>query len=165
MDHDQRLVMRQFATGVCVASIHDPGPVDSPHDAVTVNSVTSLSLDPPLMSLCLRHDSRFLDGLRRAGGWALSILSSRHADLALALAKDKDARSEAVAAMEGTPGRTTGALVLDGPGWIECELEQTLALGDHTMAVGRVVAAGVREEEDPLVFLEGRFRRVAEAVA
>ena len=79
---DLRSVMRNFATGVCVASTHDDCVNDRRHDAVTVNSLTSLSLDPPLVSLCLRRESTFLAGLLSSKKWAVSILDGEARELA-----------------------------------------------------------------------------------
>ena len=70
MNNDLRTVMRHFATGVCVVSTYTDCAEGRRHDAITVNSLTSVSLDPAIITLCFRHDSRFLADLRTAGVWA-----------------------------------------------------------------------------------------------
>ena len=55
-------------------------------------------------------------------------------------------------------GEHTGALVLDAPSWLECELWDSFQLGDHTMVVGEVVAAGAGDPRVPLLYLRGRYR-------
>ncbi|WP_198587013.1 flavin reductase family protein [Glycomyces xiaoerkulensis] len=150
--------MRQFVTGVCVASTYVDQDSERRHDAVTVNSVTSLSLDPPLIALCLRHESRFLARIRSSARWAVSILSADHESIAEAFAQDQDKRAWAVKTMLGEPGPATGALIVKGPGWMECELDRSIAVGDHTMVIGEVRSTGVGDADSPLIFLEGRFR-------
>lgn len=157
MHHDLREVMRNFATGVCIVTTYVDGPDGRRHDAVTVNSFTSVSLDPPLVSLCLRGDSRFLSDLRESGVWAVSILATGNEHLARSFARDRDARADAVASLPGRPGATTGALVLDSPSWLECAFLDHKAVGDHVMVIGTVVAAGVDDRHTPLIFLRGGF--------
>lgn len=158
MPEDHRQVMRQFVTGVCVAASYVDGRDGRRHDAVTVNSFTSLSLDPPLVALCLRHESRFLDQVRASGCWSVSILSAHHESIARTFAQDQDTRARAVTTLLGQPGAATGALVLDGPGWMECVLDRSISVGDHTMIIGEVVATGLGATAGPLLFLEGEFR-------
>ncbi|WIV61893.1 flavin reductase family protein [Amycolatopsis nalaikhensis] len=66
--------MRTFATGVCVATTYRDTPGGRRHDAVTVNSLGSVSLDPPLVSLAFRKESAFLADLLATGRWVVSIL-------------------------------------------------------------------------------------------
>lgn len=157
MPPDLRGAMRNFATGVCVATTYADRVDGRRHDAVTVNSLTSVSLDPPLVSLCLRRDSGFLTDLLETKKWAVSILDGGADDLARFFAKDRASRAAAVAALSASPGRHTGALVLDAPSWLECVLWGSFDIGDHTMVVGEVVAAGVQRRRPPLIFLHGRY--------
>ena len=150
--------MRQFVTGVCIASTYVDLNGKRLHDACTVNSVTSLSLDPPLVALCFRHESRFLARILASRCFSVSILSAHHEAVAMTFAQDQDRRAWAVTSMLGEPGPATGALVLDGPGWMECVLDRSIKVGDHTMVVGEVTSTGLGETEAPLIFLEGKFR-------
>ncbi|MEU6352346.1 flavin reductase family protein [Streptomyces sp. NPDC047072] len=158
MELDLRTVMRQFATGVGVVSTwaEEPDGADGRrHDAITVNSLTPVSYDPPLVALSLRHGSAFLADLLAARRWGVSILAAQGADTARLLARSRQARAEALAGLPAVPGRHTGALLLDGPGWIECALADSFTVGDHLMVIGTVLATGVRPPQDPLVFLHG----------
>ncbi len=153
--------MRTFATGVCVASTWRDGPGGRVHDAVTVNSLGSLSLDPPLVSLSFHRASAFLADLVAAGRWAVSILPAGAQDTARALAEPRAARAAHVAAVRTRPGERTGALVVDGAHWLECGLRQHFDLGDHTVVVGEVLAAGRGGHAPALVFLHGRYHSLA----
>jgi flavin reductase (DIM6/NTAB) family NADH-FMN oxidoreductase RutF len=149
--------MQNLATGVCIVTTYADRVKGRRHDAVTVNSLTSVSLDPPLVSLCLRRDSGFLTDLLVAKTWAVSILDGSAADTARLFAQDRATRATAVDALRASPGHYTGALVLDAPSWLECVLWGSFALGDHTMVVGEVVVAGVQHGRTSLVFLHGRY--------
>lgn len=157
MSPDLRGTMREFATGVCVATTFADRAEGRRHDAVTVNSLTSISLDPPLVSLCLRLDSGFLADLLETKHWAVSILDSEADALARAFARDRTSRVRALPDLPAAPGERTGALVLDGTLWLECALWDSFDIGDHTMVVGEVLATGGIRRGPPLLFLYGRY--------
>ncbi|MEU5364428.1 flavin reductase family protein [Streptomyces sp. NPDC005925] len=158
MELDLRTVMRHFATGVGVVSTwtEEPSaPGGRRHDAITVNSLIPVSYGPPLVALSLRHGSVFLADLLTSGFWGVSILAADAADTARTLARPWEVRAGALRTLAASPGPHTGALLLDGPGWMECTLADTFTAGDHLMVIGSVVATGVREAQNPLVFLHG----------
>ena len=157
MPPDLRGVMRNFATGVCVATTYSDRADGRHHDAVTVNSLTSVSLDPPLVSLCLRLDSAFLADLLTTKKWAVSILGDRDRDTARLLTGRRAARAGAVAALPASPGSSTGALVLDSASWLECVLWDSFDVGDHTLVVGEVMALDPQRNGPALVFLHGGY--------
>ncbi|BFV55300.1 flavin reductase family protein [Kitasatospora sp. CMC57] len=163
MSPDLRGAMRNFATGVCVATTYADLEGARRHDAVTLNSLTSVSLDPPLVSLSLHRDSQFLTDLLETKKWAVSILDCEAEPLARRLAKGRDDRAEAVGALPATPGPITGALVLDEQSGLECVLWDSFDVGDHTMVIGEVVSTGVRDLQPPLLFLHGSFQHLASA--
>jgi flavin reductase (DIM6/NTAB) family NADH-FMN oxidoreductase RutF len=160
---DLRAAMRHFATGVCVATTYADRVDGRRHDAVTINSLTSVSLDPPLVSLCLRRESAFLADLLKTKIWAASILAGDADDVARRLAKDRATRAAAIEGLRASPGDYTGALVLDSASWLECVLWDSFDIGDHTMVVGEVVAAGAQRRRSPLIFLYGRYHALEEA--
>jgi flavin reductase (DIM6/NTAB) family NADH-FMN oxidoreductase RutF len=155
---DLRGVMGSFATGVCMASTYADRADGRHHDAVTINSLSSVSLDPPLVSVCLRIESLFLADLLATKKWAVSILPHGDREIARLLAKDQATRAGAVDALPAWPGPRTGALVLGSASWLECELWETVDLGDHTLVVGKVVAADPRRDGPPLLFVDGGYR-------
>ncbi len=163
MEVDLRRAMRNFATGVCVVTTYRDGPDGRGHDAVTVNSLTSVSLDPPLVSMCLRHDSSFLEDLLTTKLWAVSILDVGADDIASAFAKSRASRAAAMCTLSATLGERTGALLLESPSWLECGLRQHFQVGDHILLIGNVLAAGTQERRPPLVFLQGAYHAVQKA--
>ncbi|GAB3162535.1 hypothetical protein GCM10027258_81700 [Amycolatopsis stemonae] len=159
---DLRGAMRTFATGVCVATTYLDTPGGRRHDAVTVNSLGSISLDPPLVSLAFRRESAFLTDLLVTGAWVVSILPAGARELARRLAGPRAARAAEIAALQAKPGERTGALVLDGASWLECALAEKFDLGDHTLVVGEVLATGHDRHAPALVFVHGGYHTVTD---
>lgn len=163
MPPDLRGAMRAFATGVCVASTYRDTPDGRRHDAVTVNSLGSISLDPPLASLSFGRDSAFLGDLLASRRWAVSILPAGAREIARRLAGRSAARAAHVAGLRARPGQRTGALVLAGASWLECGLRERFDLGDHTLVIGDVLATGHDGRHSTLVFVHGGYHTVADS--
>ncbi|MGF0169507.1 flavin reductase family protein [Streptomyces sp. Marseille-Q5077] len=158
-----RGVLGQFVTGVCAVSTRFDTPSGVRHDAIAVNSFTSVSLDPPLVSMYLRDDSTFLERVRTSEQWAVSFLGNRARSLVGVLTTPAARRPAVEDAADWTVGPHTGCLVLpDGPGTLECALHLTQPLGDHVLVVGRVLDAVGRDHE-PLVFHRGTFTGISPA--
>lgn len=123
----------------------------------TANAVASLSLDPPLMLVCLDHRSRTLDAVRRAGRFAVNVLGADGEEHARAFATPvpHDEKWHGVASDElaGVPVLSE-ALVC-----VACELRDLLDGGDHTIITGSVEELRVREGA-PLLFHGGRYREL-----
>lgn len=179
MTPDLSATMRTFATGLTVVTTFaepdapadteadvkaDPGAGSGRrHDAVVVRSFTSVSLDPPLVSLAVQRDCDILGTLLDTGLWAVSILDVACADLAQALEGDRESRERTLLTCATTPGSRTGCLVLDAPGWLECRLDARHDTGDHTVLIGEVLATGGRHRRPPLVSVNGTLRVLSEA--
>jgi flavin reductase len=158
-----RQVLGQYVTGVCAVSTRFETRTGTRHDAIAVNSFSSVSLDPPLVSMYLRDDSTFLRRVRASGQWAVSFLGNWARPLVGALTAPAVRRPPVEEAADWAVGPHTGCLLLpDAPGSLECDLHLTQALGDHVLVVGRVLGA-VGRDHDPLVFHRGTFTGVAPA--
>ncbi|WP_051838751.1 flavin reductase family protein [Streptomyces sp. NRRL WC-3742] len=156
-----RRILGQFVTGVCAVTtvVEEAGRIR--HDAIAVNSFTSVSLEPPLVSMYLRSDSTFLRQLRASGRWAVSFVGSTDRELVRLLTRPADRREGIEQAAAWETGPLTGCLTLpDGPGTLECALKLTQPLGDHHLVVGEVLGVAYRDHE-PLVFHRGGFTGVA----
>ncbi|MEU5364424.1 flavin reductase family protein [Streptomyces sp. NPDC005925] len=175
MTPDLSATMRTFATGLTVVTTFAKTEAETEaeaeagadgvrrHDAMVVRSFTSVSLDPPLVSLAVRRDCDVLGTLLDTGVWAVSILDVAGADLAQALEGDRESRARALLTCATTPGSRTGCLVLDAPGWLECRLDARHDTGDHTVLIGEVLATGGRHRRPPLVSVNGTLRVLSEA--
>ena len=150
-----RRVMGLFPTGVTVVATRGTG--DAPV-GLTVNSLTSLSLDPPLLLVCIDREASCHDRLVGAGSFAVSILATDQIDVARRFAQDpSEVRFDGVA---WRPGATGDPLVEGCTAWVSCTLESVHRGGDHSILVGRVAASGVGEGE-ALTFYRGEFGSVA----
>jgi len=143
--------MRRFATGVMVLTVRDG---DNYH-AVTVNSVTSVSLEPPLMLVCLEKNARSHALVERAGAFTLNILSESQLETGKLFAYDRAARTAPRAHAPGVPAEN-GSLILEGTlGWLECHTLAAYPGGDHTIFLAEVTRTYVSEEQTrPLLYYQ-----------
>ena len=145
-----REVFGRFATGVAV--ITGAGPAGE--GGMTANALCSLSLEPLLALVCFENQARTLPIVREAGRFGVNILATGQEDLARVFAS-KLPESEK---LEGVDHRLdAGVPVIEGAlAWAACELRELIAGGDHTIAIGEVVAMGLGEGE-PLIWYAGRY--------
>ena len=150
-----RQVMGTMATGVCVVTTKWAGE----DIAMTANSVTSVSLDPPLVLVCIAKTARFCEAVVDSGSWGLSILDASAYAISSHFAKPGRERSGQMATMAYHHGPVTGVALLDrSVGRVECVTEVVHDGGDHLIVVGRVVAAAQSGEgAHPLLFHRGRY--------
>jgi 3-hydroxy-9,10-secoandrosta-1,3,5(10)-triene-9,17-dione monooxygenase reductase component len=151
-----RSVLGRFATGVVAVTAISPETREPA--GLTANSFTSVSLDPPLVALCVAHTSSTWPTLRRAERICVNILAATQRDIGLQLAakgEDKFAGLEWSASPGGSP-------VIDGAlAWLECTVEAEHPAGDHVIVVSRVHHLDNRHDGDPLVFYRGSYGRFA----
>ncbi len=135
---DFRRAVGRFATGVTVVSTCPRG-VDH---AMTANAFTSVSLDPPLVLVCVETQARFHDAVLESGRWAVSILSAQGRPAASWLATRG---RPVVGQLDGVPhrrGEYSGAALVDAAvAWLECRTQAVHPAGDHSIVVGEVVRA------------------------
>jgi flavin reductase (DIM6/NTAB) family NADH-FMN oxidoreductase RutF len=157
-----RAACAQFATGVTVVTTSTP----EGDFGVTVNSFTSLSLEPPQVIVCLARTSNTWEGIERAGVFAVNVLAADQLSLARLFAtKRPDKFSPAQAGTDG--GRppevrihqgTVGAPLLDGAlATLECRLVEAFPSGTHTIIVGRVVRVDHDPARGPALFFRSRL--------
>jgi flavin reductase (DIM6/NTAB) family NADH-FMN oxidoreductase RutF len=154
MDADALLaVLRRHPSGVVVVTVN----ADGQRVGLTVATLVSLSLDPPLVGVAVARQAALHELVRDARAFAISVLAADQHWLADHFARGVPPIGmwRGIAATEGE----VGAPLLDGAlGWLECRLEAELAVGTHTFFVGQVVRALEGEAGEPLVRLEGVFR-------
>ncbi|MDR3451112.1 MAG: flavin reductase family protein [Alphaproteobacteria bacterium] len=153
-----RQVMGNFATGIAVATARNEK-IGS--FGLTVNSLTSLSLDPPLVLFCVEKSAFLHPHFKRAKYFAFNILSAGQEKVSRHFA-DRH-HNPAPKNMWGTPQKECP--ILRGTlGWVLCKPHALHEGGDHTIFVGEVIGlhknAGAKE---PLIYFHGRYRDLAEA--
>lgn len=143
-----RSVLGQWPSGVTVVTTV----VDGGWHGMTASSFSSVSLDPPLVSVCLAK-AVWTHGLVAASGvFAVNILAKDQASLGMLFAGQ---RPEVADRFEGLAARSavTGAPVLtEALGWLDCRVVQAYDGGDHTIFVGEVVDADTPRLTAPLLF-------------
>jgi flavin reductase (DIM6/NTAB) family NADH-FMN oxidoreductase RutF len=141
-----------FPTGVAVVTA---GHADQDeHIGITVNSFTSVSLDPPLVLWCMDRRSYRHDIFAQATGFTVSILGTGHKDVSARLARPGEHSLDGIALLETDLGPPALA---DSLAVFECATEQRLEAGDHTIFLGRVLRFSRPSESAPLVFFRGRY--------
>jgi flavin reductase (DIM6/NTAB) family NADH-FMN oxidoreductase RutF len=152
-----RDVYGAFATGVTVVTVGG----EIPH-GMTANSFTTVSLDPPLVLVCVDRDAVMHERLLSTGRFGVSVLAADQGDAARYFAdRRRPLGSDQFRFGTWVEGARTGAPLLDGAtAHLECALWRTYDGGDHTIFVGRLLT-GRRNDDDALLFLCGKFRRVA----
>ena len=148
-----RQVLGHFCTGVVVVTgIFEEEPV-----GFTVQSFTSVSLEPPLVTVCPARSSATWPRLRSSGTFCANVL--RH---------DQEAVARVFATTGGDrfrglgwrPAPATGSPQLEGVlAWVDCRIEAEHDGGDHLIAVGRVLDLGVGDAGRPLLFYRGGYGR------
>lgn len=147
-----REIMGHYPTGVTVVTALDG---DGRPFGLTANSVTSVSLDPPLVLVCVSGRSASLGAILASGSFAVNVLGAHAAATAVRFAEtETDRRFEGVSYTV----EENGGPILDGVvAWIVCTLYRTFEAGDHLILVGRV-HGGSAPGGDPLLFVQGRYR-------
>ncbi|UQX90158.1 flavin reductase family protein [Jatrophihabitans telluris] len=146
-----RHVLGHYPTGVAVITADSPtGPV-----GLSINSFTSVSLEPPLVLFCPALNSSTWPVLRESGTIAINVLSAGQEAVSRLFAARV---SDRFASIDWTPGENGAPLLTDALGWLECTVQAEYPAGDHTVVLARIDRMGVhREIDDPLVFFRGDY--------
>src|ERR1700756_4884991 len=148
-----REVFGRFATGVAVITSAAAGA----SGGMTANAVCSLSLDPLLALVCFENNARTLPIVREAGRFAVNVLGAHQEEEARVFASKMPESEKLV----GVAHRyQDGVPIIEGAlSWVVCSLRELLSGGDHTIAIGEVVALGLGEG-DPLLWYGGQYHDV-----
>jgi len=152
--HDARAfrdALARFATGVAFVTATPDG---EPFGLV-VNTLTSVSLEPPLVSFSPARSSVTWTRMRRAGRFGVSVLGRQHerfAKRATAPGPDRFAGIDWKLGPGGVP------LLTDALATIECEIVAEHPAGDHWIVVGQVDALQISPIKDPLIFFDSAYR-------
>jgi flavin reductase (DIM6/NTAB) family NADH-FMN oxidoreductase RutF len=129
----------------------------APH-GLTVSSFTSVSLEPPLVLICLGHKVTVIDIFRKAKFFGISVLSADQQELSDRFARKGHDRFGGLAWDAGK----TGVPLLPGAiARIECQVHERFRSGDHDLFVGEMVSSECAEG-NPLIYFAGRYRKLAE---
>jgi len=150
-----RAAMSQFASGVTVVTTLQGG-VDH---AMTANAFTSVSLDPPLVLVCVDKSTRFHQAVALSRFWGASVLSGAHLDAARWLATRGRLLTGQLDRVPHRRGERTGAALLDQAlCQLECRTWEMYDGGDHTIVVGEVIELEITDPDAPaMVYFRSAF--------
>ena len=149
-----RSVIGHFATGVTVITT---AAGDRLH-GMTANAVSSLSLDPVMVLICVdksAHTHRVLD---EGGVFVVNILGEHQEDLSRVFAAKAEPEAGTLRGQLFRRGDTGAPILADCLAFLECRVATVVDGGDHSIFLGRVVSEGVVEEMRPLLFYRGGYR-------
>jgi flavin reductase (DIM6/NTAB) family NADH-FMN oxidoreductase RutF len=153
-----RLAMREFASGVAIVSCGKGETLNG----CTATSVSSLSLSPPSILVCLNRSSSTLASVRRAGAFCINLLSAQHQDLAERFAgrggfqgAERFAAGDWVSLVTGAPALSDAGAAID------CRIDEIIERHTHAILIGLVAAVRVDGAAPTLLHWRSRFETLA----
>jgi flavin reductase (DIM6/NTAB) family NADH-FMN oxidoreductase RutF len=150
----KKAVLRLFPYGLYAVTATD-GETAS---GMTANWLTQVSFEPPLLAVAAESDARTLALVRAGGYFAVNVLAAGQRELAGLLGRKSRNVPDKLQQTEYHAGETGAPLLAAALGYLECRVVGEHDTGDHTLVVGEVVAAGLREPGQPLTLQETGFR-------
>lgn len=147
-----------YATGVALATTC----VDDQPVGITVNSFSSVSIDPPLVLFSVNKALRSHDLFRSAPGFAINILGKNHKELSNRFARSG---ADKWSGLDVAKGRAGGILLPDAISSFDCRRYQAHDSGDHTIFVGEVLAISRSGQQEPLLYFRSSYQELAGAIA
>ena len=156
---DFRNTLGVFATGVTVVTTRGE---EHPY-GMTANAFSSVSLDPPLILVCVKSFSEGADFIRENGVFAVNILAAEQEPLSRYFASKDRPRGRDAFGDVAHKTVASGSPVLHGAvGYLDCNLNATHEAGDHVIFIGEVLALDFDHETAPLLFHAGGYRFLQE---
>lgn len=153
-DRAFRGALGRFASGVTVVSTV----LDGVDHLMTASAFTSVSLDPPQVLVCSHRVSRFHAAVLESGTWGVSILAEDGRDASAWFAHRGRTLAEQLDGIAHHRGANGAALLEDSLAWLECRTHAVHDGGDHSIIVGDVTAASVRDDVDtPLLYYRSHY--------
>ena len=146
-----RNALGHYTTGVTIITTRTP---EGAHTGLTVNSFTSVSLNPPLVLFCLATRSSVLPALEQAEHFAINVLATGQQALSNRFAKPSSNIWEGVKYQTGEYGC---ALLTGVLSTFECARRSAYPGGDHLILVGEVLRFGAAVAAEPLAFFQGSY--------
>lgn len=161
IDHDPMILRTAYAafpSGVTALCAETEGELIG----MVASSFTAVSLDPPLVSVCVMNSSRTWQRLQKAPRLGVSVLAADQGVLCRTLSAQAGDRFSGV----DTVVTPDGAVLVQGAGvWMEAEVDSLVPAGDHVMVLLRVLRLDADAEQEPLVYLSGAFRSLATRIS
>ncbi len=144
-----RSLLGRFATGVTIVTTRDPG---GTYHGMTVSAFCSLSLDPPLVLMCIDKTATMFEMLTTGESFTANILAAHQEEIARRFAMVDSDKFDGI----GYTVVDTGAALDDVLAYAQCVRINSIEAGDHTIVIGEVRVATVTEGE-PLLYFRGGY--------
>ena len=151
-----KAVIGHFATGVTVVTTA----AGEEMQGMTPNAVTSLSLEPLMLLVCVEKNTHTHRVLQEGGVFAVNVLGEHQEEVSRLFARRAEPEIGTLRGQRFRIGRTGAPILEDCVAYLECETTSRMDGGDHTIFLGRVVEAGVVREARPLIFFRGQYARL-----
>ncbi|HEY8487285.1 MAG TPA: flavin reductase family protein [Limnochordales bacterium] len=138
----RKQVLRKLTYGLYVLTARHQQEVA----AGTVNWLSQCSFQPPLVMVAVKADSRLHGLVEASSAFAVNVLAAHQKDVAQAFFRPTQVENGRINGYAFEPAPVSGApLLVDLPAWVECRVTDRVKRGDHTVFVGEVVEAGLRD--------------------
>lgn len=155
-----RALMGRFATGVTVVAARH-GPLLS---GMTANAIATISIDPPLLLASIATRAETHTAIIGSHAFAVSVLAADQRALAECFAQPTTAvKLTGFCGADWHEAETGSPILENALAYFDCRLTERHAGGDHTIFIGEIVAAGFREDAEPLLWYASGFHRLAAA--
>lgn len=149
--HQLKQAYSRLAAGTSVVTMIAP---DGTKIGLTVSAVTSVSIEPPLMLVCINSKSRAIDALESGASFVINLLSRSQEAAGMQFASREADKFAGIAHFT----TASGALYLsDTLANIECVPHEIVPAGDHFIVIGQVIDVQIGADAPPLVFFRSRF--------
>ena len=150
----KKQALRTFSYGLYAVSCADEGEVN----AFTVNWLTQVSFEPPLVAVSVENDSKSLPMILRSRTFTINTLKVGDRELAGKLGKSALKQPEKMSGVDYEIGANGCPILREALAWVACEVRHTAPAGDSTLIIAEVVDAGMLGEGTPLTMAEAGFR-------
>lgn len=152
--------LAQWASGVTIVTTRE----GDHRVGITASSLTSVSLEPPLILVCVARKLHMHQAIGDSGIFAVNILAAEHLELGMRFAGMFPQITDRFAGI-GFHEAVTGAPIFSAAlAWLDCRLASAHDAGDHTIFVGEVQAAGTRGSGTPILYYNRHWRQLHDAV-
>ena len=146
-----RNIFGKFATGVCAISYYGK---DNKPRGITINSFTSVSLNPALSLWCIDNESDIYEEIINKDKYIINFLSDEQFSIAKLLSIKKNHNLNDIDFIN----HEFGPIFINSIGWIACSKKETISAGDHSIIIGNVNSFEIlNKDKKPLIFWSGEF--------
>ena len=153
-----RLVAASFASGVTVITSGK----DGVFRGMTARAFTSLSLDPPMVLVCVDRATRTLSMVQSSGVFNVNILDAHQEEMSRRFATRSEAELDGMRGYDYVLGQLGAPIIKDSLAHFECRLALQFDGGGHVIFVGAVETGAVSKVEMPLLYFRGQYRHLAD---